>query len=414
AEEDGRENSYSIPVRPIITKSKGYIANGTEKAIVTYGSHSFNTGVVPAYNAMYAVTETVKDDCDWSEAILDVVEGVYKQTCSYCGAVKTTVAGDATEFEEGIYKYGMSATLANEILPEYLVQISNGVTVTEAYLKVEHYADGDTEPTVQVVTPYKAVAGSDAITYRFYAPGVAAKEMNDTVKITFYALVNGERYVAPTVEKSIVDYYNMAYKAYGNETRGQAPALMATLYSLFNYGAEAQRYFEYNADAPVNAVLPADKVVTEFTAEASAEVEVASDCANDVYTVSGFTPILEDRVVLALAYTLEGDALDSVTFKGSYTDINGADRTFDVSGANVVVTANSVIVYVDVIAAKDIRQMITGALYSGDTQVSDSVTFSFECYATIADEAEQNICAAILNYCDAAKALFYKEPAKAE
>ena len=242
----------------------------------------------------------------------------------------------------------------------------------------------------------------------------AAKEMNDRVDITFYAVVDGERYVAETVSKSIVDYYTMAYKAYGSETRGQAPALMNVLYALFNYGAEAQRYFEYNEENLVNAVIPADKQASTFTAEANATTSVTDDCENDVYTVNEFAPILEDRVNLAVSFNLVGEAAGTLSFKGSYTDINGSLKEFEVGGESIIVTETQVLVYVDVVAAKDLRQMITGALYTGDTQVSDSISFSFECYATNASASEQNICNAILNYCDAAKALFYKEPAVTE
>ena len=415
AEEDGRLNSYGIAANIKVAKSGVYTVTGTEKATVIYGSHSFKKGILPhSYDAVYALTETVKDDCDWSEAVLDVVGGVYTQTCSYCGATKTTAAPAAKEFEEDTYKYGISATLANELLVEYLVQVSNSVAVDKCYIKVEHYVAGETEPEVEVVNLSKKNVGASATTYRFYAPGVAAKEMNDRVDITFYAVVDGEIYIATTVSKSIVDYYEMAYRAYGEETRGQAPALMNVLYALFNYGAEAQRYFEYNEENPVNAIIPADKQTSTFTATADASTSVADDCANDVYTVSEFAPILEDRVNLAVSFDLVGEAASTLSFKGSYTDINGALKEFEVSGENIIVTETKALVYVDVVAAKDLRQMITGALYSGDTQVSDSISFSFECYAANASASEKNICNAILNYCDAAKALFYREPTVSE
>ncbi|MBR5012033.1 MAG: hypothetical protein IKY12_05685, partial [Clostridia bacterium] len=122
----------------------------------------------------------------------------------------------------------------------------------------------------------------------------------------------------------------------------------------------------------------------------------------------GFYPILEERVVMAISFNITGDAANDLAFKGSYTDINGNKKQIEVGGENIIATENQVLVYVDSVAAKDLRQMITGALYSGDTQVSDSISFSFECYAAAADTAEQNICNAILNYCDAAKALFAK------
>ena len=408
-ENGGRSNDYGVAAKLIVTKSGGYVATGSEKAVVTYGSHSFKKGTAaPAYNAMYNVIETITDDCDWSEEVLNVVTGEYVKTCSFCGKICVTEAPAATELSEDLYKYGISATLANEILLEYLVRLDNEVVVDECYIKVEHYAAGSSVPSVTVVELSSKNIGDTATTYRFYAPGVAAKEMNDRIDITFYAVVDGERYVADTVSKSIVDYYNMAYAAYGEETRGQAPAFMNVLYALFNYGAEAQRYFEYNDGNLVNVVIPADKQMTEFSATATATTEVVDDCADDVYTISAFAPILEDRVNMALAFDLVGEAPASVVFKGSYTDINGAVKTFVTDAAKVIVNENQVIVYVDNVAAKDLRQTVTGALYSGDTQISDSISFSFEAYAAKANAGEANLCAAILNYCDAARELFYK------
>lgn len=408
-ENGGRSNDFGVAARLIVTNSSGYTVTGNEKVVVNYGSHSFKKGTAaPVYNAIYAVTETVSDDCDFGEEIFDAIAGTYTKSCSFCGKVEVREAPAATELSEDLYKYGISATLANEILLEYLVRLDNDVVVDECYIKVEHYAAGSSVPNATVVELSSKNIGDTATTYRFYAPGVAAKEMNDRIDITFYAVVDGERYVADTVSKSIVDYYNMAYAAYGEETRGQAPAFMNVLYALFNYGAEAQRYFEYNDGNLVNVVIPADKQMVEFSATATATTEVVDDCADDVYTVSAFAPILEDRVNMALAFDLVADAPASVTFKGSYTDINGVLKEFELDAGNVIINETQVIVYVDNVAAKDLRQTVTGALYSGDTQISDSISFSFEAYAAKANAGEANLCAAILNYCDAARELFYK------
>ena len=149
-------------------------------------------------------------------------------------------------------------------------------------------------------------------------------------------------------------------------------------------------------------------------AEADAEVVIAEDCDTDVYVPTGFMPLLEDRVVMVLTFYRNSEALADLKFVGSYTDINGKLQEFEVKGSNIVdEDEERVTVAVDIVAAKDLRQMVTGALYSGDTQVSDSVSFSFECYAVKAAASEENICAAILNYCDAAKELF-KKPAVTE
>ncbi|MBQ6892630.1 MAG: hypothetical protein IJN48_00345, partial [Clostridia bacterium] len=123
----------------------------------------------------------------------------------------------------------------------------------------------------------------------------------------------------------------------------------------------------------------------------------------------------ENKVVMALVFQCTGTAYtaDELVFKGSYTDVYGTERTFTVSGDKIDVSDSGVTVDVDAVWAKDLRQMITGALYLTDgTQVSDSVEFSVECYAnhvfkdSAAADNLKNVCAAILEYSDAAKALF--------
>ncbi len=415
--EDERAESFEIAARPLVTVSQGYVPTGNEKVSITYGSHSFKKGVAaPSVNAVYdgKTVVTVKDDCDWSEAELDIVECVYVETCSYCGAVKKTPAGTSSEFESDDYQYGISAALTSELVVEYLVKIDKNIKLDDIKLEIAHYAFGAEKPEVTVVAPHKITEGNLMYTYRFYAPGVAAKEMNDRIDITVHALdKDGNIFHGATVSKNIITYYEMAYETLNGNTTGQAPALMNTLNALLNYGAEAQRYFGYNTGALANSVLPAEEQKTEFTTEASATTSVANDCANDVYTVDNYAPILEDRIVMAVAFNLVGDAVSDLSFKAGYTDINGNNKTFEIGGEKIIVNETQVLVYVDAISAKDLRQMVTGALYSGDTQVSDSISFSFECYAVKASASEENICAAILNYCDAARELF-KKPAVTE
>ena len=344
----------------------------------------------------------------------------YVYTCS-CGDSYEEVAQTNAIAAESI-KYGTSATLTGDFELEFLVQLSNDLAVERGWLMVEHYIAGVTEPEVTVVEAHKTTAGETATTYRFMAPAIAAKEMNDKIVITFCAAIGGEKYEAVSAERNLVSYYNVAFKQYYEYAEagvGQAPAFMNVFYAMFNYGAAAQDYFGYNAENPVNAVLPEGKQATEFTAEADADESVIDDCANDVYTISDFYAVLEQKIEYALVFSGTAYSADSLVFKGTYTDINGNEDTIEASGENIAVESGKVTVYINTVSAKDLRQMITGALYHTDgTQLSDSVTFSFAAYAknvyTKGTDADKNICAAILNYSDAAKALFYKEPTVTE
>ncbi|MBQ6893247.1 MAG: hypothetical protein IJN48_03490, partial [Clostridia bacterium] len=280
AEEDGRSNDYGIAANLKVTKSAGYIALGTEKATVTYGSHSFKKGTAaPFYDTMYALTETVKDDCDWGEAVLDIAASAYVETCSYCGATRST----PVESVEGLtVVYGSSVYLGNDFDLEYPVKVDAAIaaTIEECWLKFEHYKEGSEEPVTVVLTPTAEVSDNYTV-YRFAAPNIAAKEMNDRIVVTFYAMIDGTLNEAIQSERNLITYYNLAYNAYyeaAEAGKGQAPLFMNLMYAMLNYGAAAQTHFGYNTDALANSVLPEGKAKSEYTATAT---DVVTSKVND-------------------------------------------------------------------------------------------------------------------------------------
>ena len=125
---------------------------------------------------------------------------------------------------------------------------------------------------------------------------------------------------------------------------------------------------------------------------------------------------VKQRINLAIAYKRVDKTVDksTLTFRGTYTDGAGLEKTVTVSGENFVASgSNYYSVYIDSIPAKDLRCMITGAIYdSTDTQVSDTITTSLESYVVgVLNGSNDNlkaVCLATLGYSDAIAAYVNK------
>ena len=125
---------------------------------------------------------------------------------------------------------------------------------------------------------------------------------------------------------------------------------------------------------------------------------------------------------MTLVFDATGDIdTSNLVFKGNYRNINGAKIFIDISGENMYTVTEDgktrLCVDIDTVSAKDLRQEFTGALYIGDTQVSPTVTTSFESYAATVLAADDEtilamgisnpaalkaVCRATLAYSDAA------------
>ena len=318
-------------------------------------------------------------------------------------------------FEEDEIIYGLSANVGNNLGMELLIKTTDlfydASTDTHTGWVVVDVYDKDGNVTSSVVYAHKITQNQTTgiYTYRFNFPDIVAKKMGDKIVSTFYGVVDGVEYKAEPVEKNIQTYYALAQA--NSDAEG---TLMTLLNAMLNYGAAAQTYFGYNTENLVNSVLPDGKQKSTFEADATTKVSSEDTCTNDAYKASGLYAVLEQEVVVSLVLT-PTDAVyaqDTLVFVGSYKTIQGKTINVVVNGDDFIVDSDgNITVDVKGISAKDLRQTITGALYHTDgTPLSDTVSFSFECYATEIYESgsqeAKNICAAILEYCDAATTYF--------
>ena len=324
--------------------------------------------------------------------------------------------------------YGHGVVLYSEYVLEYTVKQSllPEATADNCYM-VFATTDADGITTKTQVTPY-AKDGK----WRFSAPGIAAKNMNDKVAGTFYYQDDNENvYHGYTDTYNLVSYYE---KMYGAVTK-----LDTLLDAMLNYGAAAQTYFDYNTtdveDDGYKGLVSNHKNENSTFSDAAVTSDSETIMGEDsgyTYTAKNAGAMLTQRIQLVWQFQYTGDgviAAEDLAFCAEYTDINDAKHSIEIAGDKFDVDTETgmLTVYIDQIAAKDLRQMVKGALYRVDadgakTQVSQSVTGSFACYAaevlkdsftTTEIAAEkipqlQDVCRAALAYSDAAAAYLAK------
>ena len=165
--------------------------------------------------------------------------------CTACGAkappstIPTlTLSYPSVSFESEIrYNLYFTATDVKDV-------VEMGLLVFDSQKDVATYETAD-----QIVSEY-ATNGS---TYMAHTAGVAAKKMGDTLYFRLYAkLVDGTIAYSEMKGYNCTAYAKSILSSAGNED------MKALIVALLNYGAEAQKFFAYNTDDLMNAVLNED------------------------------------------------------------------------------------------------------------------------------------------------------------
>ena len=400
-----------------------FFKNGTfdvaDNAYITaeYGRHAvlyslgddiiFEEGTTANKNAYpYILTEDVEPECKFDSGVVTAnptktTAGVMTYTCTCeCGCRRSYT--EEIEYIATTQSFYLGVILKSEYILEYAVPTDDDIA--ECWMVFEK---GEDDPVT--VYPYE-----ESGKWRFAVPGIAGKEMNDTVAGTYYYVTSdGTLYKANTRELNLVSYYNAM--------KGNAE-LTEVLNAMFNYGAAAQTYFGYNTDNLVTKHIDQDAVVDYKATDVEAKDESSVGTAESTHTYIpyGQYAVLEQRILVTLEFTTDEEIdEENLVFKGDYLNVKGAKLYIECKGKKVEKADGTVVFSVDVdsVAAKDLRSEFTGALYIGETQVSPTVTTSFEAYAAkilgsddeelvqlgINNPAElKAVCRAALVYSDAA------------
>ena len=318
------------------------------------------------YAVAYSGSSYAEDVCVHSKAVTYEVDGVIETVCPACGKIEKT--GE----EEVIEKFdiaGSNMTLGSDLKLNILVdneKLGDG----DYTVKITH--DGQT--IEKALVPYNSA-------YSYAAYSVCAKQMSDVITAEVYK--DGVA-VSNVYETSVRNY---AMNILNNPQLGVKVKTLVV--DMLNYGAEAQKFFDYNASDLANARLnAAQKGLATKTVE----------CKN--YQVKGTNfyganVSLEDRIILNLFFK---NCADGMTATVSYTGYDGTAVSVD---AQLVQYKNDIYkVAIDEIVLADAFSPVTVTVYKDGAEFG-SATDSVESY--VARTGDSAINEAIMKFAYSAK-----------
>ena len=193
-------------------------------------------------------------------------DGQLLYTCTVCGHSYTeTMTAPGHDYKDGYclacgerdpnaitmptlkLLYG-SVSFEDEIWYNMYFSVSNTENIRRMGLLVfdTEMPDGTMVDAIQVITNYSF----DGTTHMAHTDGIAAKNMGDTLYFKLFAAMDDGSYVySDMVSYSAVSYANSILR------KSENPYMKALVVSMLNYGAEAQKYFNYRTDSLMNAGL---------------------------------------------------------------------------------------------------------------------------------------------------------------
>ena len=245
--------------------------------------------------------------------------------------------------------------------------------------------------------------------YYFTLTGITAVRMGDMVEAVLHMTKDGLTYCSKT------DRYSVATYAYAMLSSTTDTKMLTLCADLLRYGAEAQKFKGYRTDALVDAAMTeahraylSDTNALTFTATDS----FLGDLANPAVSWVGKTLDLGSKVGMKFVFNAKsymGD-IANLSMKVSYAGGNGEPKTVTLTDAEVYHAANGYYSFTFYgLLASELRTVVDVAIFNGDTQVSETLRYSAESYATktIGTPLEP-LCNALFAYSDSAKAFFAK------
>lgn len=197
------------------------------------------------------------------------------------------------------------ATFAAEELPETTVEVFNDLAITFTlektrvvgdgnYAVVTHtYADG--RPDTQETISQTAWVEEDTA-YKFTYGGYAAKEMTDALSVVVY----------DADAKPVAQWTTSAYEIMtAHMTTTFSESKRALLEATLNYGAAAQRYFDYASDNLANKELNAeDSYLTAIHSQlSSSRRDVSYLTGSNAAVVYGTSCVLGNKLQMRVYFT---------------------------------------------------------------------------------------------------------------
>ena len=363
----------------------------------------------PKHSCLNAVDNgegTHSGTCSCGEAITE--EHRFVNGSCICGAVEIT-----QPILDASLTFGAQLYLENDLTMAFRVKQDKlaAYDISTAYLVVERdiYETGAAQATVETMTinEYKIENGRLIFSY----PGIAAAQMNDSIRATFYIKnAKGQEYVSPVVDTSVATYLDGLLTASASDAK-----LVTLVMDMVNYGAAAQVYFDRHADAPVNEAFESFKTYASY---ASADFRTALENLSATENAEGKSGKLNlsldlgTRIGIQYKVTVPSNVnVEDVTVV--VTDSNGnVLETLTVAG-NATDSRGRYLVNFYGSTSRDMRRVVYATAYANGEAITGTYAYSISSYAWGVQENAGtqpadlvNVTRAMLLYGDSAAAYF--------
>ena len=356
--------------------------------------------------------------------------------------VRSATTEEMSKVVTGGKVYG-TTLLALESAVELLCGVDAGdaakAKAEEVYAVATIHAGTEKERTFTLATEVRNIGGYDYYVATF--PRVSSIEFAETVTFVFYGITEGGDVYTYNRSAVIADYCVSQFKK-----ASSTEAYKKLMAAILNYGATAEMRFLGKTEGFVNEKLAADGVGGETYIRttykdyidggvvAPEKTNTKVENTPNILTSAAFSLSCEDEVILNLELYMNNTDIeeldDTVKFVARYTSRQDADGDGEVDEIEIVVpygdwedfyadpydlkNSSGVNFAITGIKSVDIRQTVSYALYRGNEQISDTRIVGIEEYATRrwSNATEQAICAAVLDYCDAACGYFTLDDAQ--
>ena len=279
------------------------------------------------------------------------------------------------------------------------ITLKNSIAVNLKLDPAAFVAGYYTDPTATVTINGRTTTLTADENYVFTLEDIGPEELGDQITVVAAAKHNGETVTAEAFTYSVKDYLLSLL-----DDAGSSAQLKKLAVNILKYGAAAQQYTGHNTDALVTSALT-DEQLALGTSGAPA-------------LTAGGKGISKTGIDAAATWISAGLNLeDAVTVKFMFAadDVDGLSVKFEFKGKEYVVTSDQFkavgsgryVVYFEGVYADEMRELVTATVYSGNTAVSETVTYSVEAYAYVkgtGNDVLANLVNAMMAYGDSAAA----------
>lgn len=266
-----------------------------------------------------------------------------------------------------------------------------------------------------VETELELVATSDKTNYTTYgyALTVPAKEMADVVNAQIIGIKADGTYCVSNPDTWSIKIGTIALMdTYSAKTDEASVNKMKLCANMLNYGAEAQKKFSYNLDNLATDGLSDEYAAYIITTTPEMETIAKTDDTGATAPLKDIVFNLAARVQVLPRFTVaKTDAKEDYKAVINQTHIapDGTETVYEtkiIEGADCLKSGSTFAVYIDYLATKELRDVMTITLYKGDEAVSATHTFSAESVLYGLMDSYPTLIPALMNFCDCARAVF--------